>query len=119
MTSPTGSGTVRLAAIATLWRGSACSARPTGHRRGPLRRSPCPQIIAPRGFCVKREGAPKRLFQALDHVVGNVELGRMDDWVAFYNTVVGFVNMAEFVSDDIATDYSALMSRWAPTATAG
>jgi 4-hydroxyphenylpyruvate dioxygenase len=59
----------------------------------------------------KREGAPKRLFQALDHIVGNVELGKMDEWVAFYNRVMGFVNMAEFVGDDIATDYSALMSK--------
>jgi 4-hydroxyphenylpyruvate dioxygenase len=60
---------------------------------------------------VKRPDAPKRMFQALDHVVGNVELGKMDDWVAFYNKVMGFVNMAEFVGDDIATDYSALMSK--------
>ena len=60
---------------------------------------------------VKREGAPKRLFQALDHIVGNVELGKMDEWVTFYNKVMGFVNMAEFVGDDIATDYSALMSK--------
>lgn len=60
---------------------------------------------------VKRPGAPKRLFQALDHIVGNVELGRMDEWVAFYNRVMGFVNMAEFIGDDIATDYSALMSK--------
>ena len=52
-----------------------------------------------------------RLFQAVDHCVGNVELGRMDDWVGFYNRVMGFVNMAEFVGDDIATDYSALMSK--------
>ena len=58
-----------------------------------------------------RPGAPKRMFQALDHVVGNVELGRMDDWVSYYNKVMGFVNMAEFVGDDIATDYSALMSK--------
>ncbi|WP_122261463.1 4-hydroxyphenylpyruvate dioxygenase [Ornithinimicrobium cerasi] len=60
---------------------------------------------------VKREGAPKRLFQALDHIVGNVELGKMDEWVTFYNKVMGFVNMAEFIGDDIATDYSALMSK--------
>jgi len=60
---------------------------------------------------VKPAGAPKRLFQALDHVVGNVELGKMDEWVAFYNGVMGFVNMAEFIGDDIATDYSALMSK--------
>jgi 4-hydroxyphenylpyruvate dioxygenase len=53
----------------------------------------------------------RRLFQALDHVVGNVELGRMDEWVAFYNRVLGFTNMAEFVGDDIATEYSALMSK--------
>jgi 4-hydroxyphenylpyruvate dioxygenase len=59
----------------------------------------------------RREGAPKRLFQAVDHVVGNVELGKMDEWVAFYNKVMGFVNMAEFIGDDIATDYSALMSK--------
>ena len=55
--------------------------------------------------------SPKRLFQALDHIVGNVELGHMDEWVAFYNRVMGFVNMAEFIGDDIATDYSALMSK--------
>lgn len=60
---------------------------------------------------VKRPGTPKRLFQALDHVVGNVELGRMDEWVDFYNRVMGFTNMAEFIGDDIATDYSALMSK--------
>jgi 4-hydroxyphenylpyruvate dioxygenase len=54
---------------------------------------------------------PKRLFQAVDHCVGNVELGRMDEWVEFYNRVMGFVNMAEFVGDDIATEYSALMSK--------
>jgi 4-hydroxyphenylpyruvate dioxygenase len=53
----------------------------------------------------------KRYFQAIDHVVGNVELGRMDDWVAFYNTVMGFTNMKEFVGADIATEYSALMSK--------
>jgi 4-hydroxyphenylpyruvate dioxygenase len=53
----------------------------------------------------------KRFFQAVDHVVGNVELGQMDEWVAFYNRVMGFTNMKEFVGDDIATEYSALMSK--------
>ncbi|MEV4131197.1 4-hydroxyphenylpyruvate dioxygenase [Dactylosporangium sp. NPDC049742] len=53
----------------------------------------------------------KRFFQAVDHVVGNVELGKMDEWVEFYNRVMGFTNMAEFVGDDIATEYSALMSK--------
>ncbi|MFN8097296.1 MAG: 4-hydroxyphenylpyruvate dioxygenase [Dermatophilaceae bacterium] len=103
-------GTVRLAAIATYG-----ETRHTLVQRvidGVRYAGPHVPGYVPRssGF-VKREGAPKRLFQALDHVVGNVELGRMDDWVAFYNTVMGFVNMAEFVGDDIATDYSALMSK--------
>ena len=53
----------------------------------------------------------KRLFQAVDHVVGNVELGQMDTWVSFYNRVMGFENMKEFVGADIATEYSALMSK--------
>jgi len=54
---------------------------------------------------------PERVFQAVDHCVGNVELGRMDEWVDFYHRVMGFTNMAEFVGDDIATEYSALMSK--------
>ncbi len=52
-----------------------------------------------------------RRFQAVDHVVGNVELGRMDEWVEFYSRVMGFTQLAEFVGDDIATEYSALMSK--------
>ena len=50
-------------------------------------------------------------FTAVDHCVGNVELGRMDEWVSFYHRVMGFTNMKEFVGDDIATEYSALMSK--------
>ncbi|HEX9355605.1 MAG TPA: 4-hydroxyphenylpyruvate dioxygenase [Streptosporangiaceae bacterium] len=51
------------------------------------------------------------LFTTIDHCVGNVELGRMDEWVGFYQRVMGFTNMKEFVGDDIATEYSALMSK--------
>jgi 4-hydroxyphenylpyruvate dioxygenase len=50
-------------------------------------------------------------FTEIDHCVGNVELGRMDEWVRFYHQVMGFTNMKEFVGDDIATEYSALMSK--------
>jgi 4-hydroxyphenylpyruvate dioxygenase len=50
-------------------------------------------------------------FTQIDHCVGNVELGKMDDWVGFYRQVMGFSNMKEFVGDDIATEYSALMSK--------
>jgi 4-hydroxyphenylpyruvate dioxygenase len=51
----------------------------------------------------------KRYFQAIDHCVGNVE--RMNEWADFYHRVMGFTDMAEFVGDDIATEYSALMSK--------
>ncbi|MEU6992431.1 4-hydroxyphenylpyruvate dioxygenase [Streptomyces sp. NPDC046465] len=57
------------------------------------------------------EPPAKRTFQAIDHCVGNVELGKMNEWVGFYNKVMGFTNMKEFVGDDIATEYSALMSK--------
>ena len=57
------------------------------------------------------EPPQRRSFQAVDHCVGNVELGRMDAWVDFYHRVMGFTNMKEFVGDDIATEYSALMSK--------
>ncbi len=53
----------------------------------------------------------KPFFTEVDHCVGNVELGRMDEWVEFYHQVMGFTNMKEFVGDDIATEYSALMSK--------
>jgi 4-hydroxyphenylpyruvate dioxygenase len=53
----------------------------------------------------------RRPFQAIDHCVGNVELGHMDQWVGFYHRVMGFTNMKEFVGDEIATEYSALMSK--------
>ncbi|MET8979169.1 4-hydroxyphenylpyruvate dioxygenase [Streptomyces sp. NPDC004539] len=57
------------------------------------------------------EAPAQRTFQAIDHCVGNVELGRMNEWVDFYHRVMGFTNMKEFVGDDIATEYSALMSK--------
>ena len=53
----------------------------------------------------------REFFTEIDHCVGNVELGRMDEWVGFYHRVMGFTNMKEFVGDDIATEYSALMSK--------
>jgi 4-hydroxyphenylpyruvate dioxygenase len=99
-------GTVRVAAIATYG-----ETRHTLVQRGDYQGPYLPGYVERTSGHVKREGSPKRLFQALDHVVGNVELGKMDEWVGFYNKVMGFVNMAEFIGDDIATDYSALMSK--------
>jgi 4-hydroxyphenylpyruvate dioxygenase len=99
-------GTVRLAAIATYG-----ETRHTLVDRSRYTGPYLPGYVARTSTYRKPDGAPKRLFQALDHVVGNVELGRMDEWVAFYHRVMGFTNMAEFIGDDIATDYSALMSK--------
>jgi 4-hydroxyphenylpyruvate dioxygenase len=49
--------------------------------------------------------------EAIDHIVGNVELGRMDEWVGFYERVFGMTEMIHFSDDDISTEYSALMSK--------
>ena len=48
---------------------------------------------------------------AIDHIVGNVELGRMDEWVKYYEDVFGMREMLHFSDDDISTEYSALMSK--------
>src|SRR5260221_2010112 len=53
----------------------------------------------------------RAFFTQIDHCVGNVDLGRTDERVRFYQRVMGFTNMKEFVGDDIATEYSALMSK--------
>ena len=47
---------------------------------------------------------------AIDHVVGNVEKGKLDDWVRFYAEVMGFSQLTHFDEDQISTEYSALMS---------
>lgn len=47
----------------------------------------------------------------IDHCVGNVELGRMNEWVKFYEDVLGFRLLLTFDDDDISTEYSALMSK--------
>ena len=47
----------------------------------------------------------------VDHCVGNVELGRMNEWVGFYSRVLGFFNLLSFDDKDISTEYSALMSK--------
>jgi 4-hydroxyphenylpyruvate dioxygenase len=47
----------------------------------------------------------------VDHCVGNVELGKMDEWVGFYEKVMGFSLLATFDDKDISTEYTALMSK--------
>jgi len=48
--------------------------------------------------------------QRLDHCVGNVELGALDNWVDFYRGTLGFDSLVHFDDDQISTEYSALMS---------
>ena len=48
---------------------------------------------------------------AIDHIVGNVELGHMDRWVKYYEDVFGMREMLHFSDEDISTEYSALMSK--------
>jgi 4-hydroxyphenylpyruvate dioxygenase len=50
-------------------------------------------------------------FEVIDHCVGNVELGRMNEWVKFYEDVMGFKMIITFDDKDISTEYSALMSK--------
>ncbi len=47
----------------------------------------------------------------IDHVVGNVELGRMNEWVSFYERIMGFTELRHFSDEEISTDYSSLMSK--------
>ncbi len=47
----------------------------------------------------------------IDHCVGNVELGKMNEWVKFYEDVMGFKMIITFDDKDISTEYSALMSK--------
>jgi 4-hydroxyphenylpyruvate dioxygenase len=61
---------------------------------------------APRGGEVEGTG-----LLAVDHIVGNVELGAMDRWVRYYEDVFGMREMIHFSDDDISTEYSALMSK--------
>jgi 4-hydroxyphenylpyruvate dioxygenase len=48
---------------------------------------------------------------AIDHCVGNVELGHMEEWVSYYERCFGMTEMIHFSDDDISTEYSALMSK--------
>ncbi len=47
----------------------------------------------------------------VDHMVGNVELGMMNEWVKFYEEVMGFKQIMSFDDKDISTEYTALMSK--------
>ena len=48
---------------------------------------------------------------SIDHMVANVEEGRMNEWVEWYQKVLGFSQLVSFDDKDISTDYTALMSK--------
>ncbi|HEX4682606.1 MAG TPA: 4-hydroxyphenylpyruvate dioxygenase [Gemmatimonadaceae bacterium] len=58
-----------------------------------------------------RYQAPETGLLHVDHCVGNVELGKMNFWVGFYERVMGFKNLISFDDEDISTEYSSLMSK--------
>jgi 4-hydroxyphenylpyruvate dioxygenase len=47
----------------------------------------------------------------VDHIVGNVELGKMNEWVDFFAKALGFTQLVHFDDKSISTEYSALMSK--------
>ena len=55
--------------------------------------------------------APPTGLLHVDHCVGNVEFGKMNSWVEFYERVMGFKNLVSFDDQDISTEYSSLMSK--------
>ena len=63
------------------------------------------------GFIEKKVEGEDVGLKYIDHIVGNVELGKMEHWVDFYADVMGFSQIQAFSDEDIATEYSALMSK--------
>ena len=62
------------------------------------------------GFVEQRVGGVDAGLLRVDHVVGNVELGKMNEWARWYAEVLGFKRYITFEDKDISTEYSALMS---------
>ena len=63
------------------------------------------------GFQEIDEGESWGLINAVDHVVGNVEMNMMDRWVDYYIRGMGFRQLISFDDKDISTEYSALKSK--------
>jgi 4-hydroxyphenylpyruvate dioxygenase len=57
------------------------------------------------------DDGPPMGIKLVDHVVCNVELGKMNEWVDFYARILGFNQLVHFRDDQISSDYSALMSK--------
>ncbi len=69
-------------------------------------------LFLPGFMAVESRVAPAPIgLKYVDHCVGNVELGKMNTWVKFYEDVLGFTNILTFDDKTISTEYSALMSK--------
>ncbi|HEV3204099.1 MAG TPA: 4-hydroxyphenylpyruvate dioxygenase, partial [Gemmataceae bacterium] len=73
-------------------------------------------VFAPGYKALESERYSPRTFhpvglKAIDHIVANVEEGKMDTWVRFYQNVMGFSQLVHFDDKDISTEYTALMSK--------
>lgn len=76
--------------------------------RGPF--APGYEAWTPRNPAAVAEEETVALWR-IDHVVGNVQEGRMDEWVDFYASVFGFTQLISFEDRDISTEYSSLRSK--------
>jgi 4-hydroxyphenylpyruvate dioxygenase len=94
-------GTVRLADIAAYGE--------TVHRF--VSRAGYDGAFLPGYRAVERGADTEPMLLALDHIVGNVELGAMEQWVSYYEDVFGMTEMIHFSDEAISTEYSALMSK--------
>jgi 4-hydroxyphenylpyruvate dioxygenase len=63
------------------------------------------------GFEAVERGEDSGMLLGIDHIVGNVDLGHMDEWVKYYEDVFGMKEMIHFTDEAISTEYSALMSK--------
>jgi 4-hydroxyphenylpyruvate dioxygenase len=68
-----------------------------------------PGFVDASSKCLK--GITDTGLRAVDHMVGNVELGKMLHWVEFYANTLGFNQLLSFDDKDISTEYTALMSK--------
>ena len=93
-------GTVRMATISTYGETFHTFVQRDGYEGGFLP-----------GYIPVEGAEDAGLFTDIDHVVGNVELGRLDEWVTYYERIFGFTEMIHFTDRDISTEYSALMSK--------
>ncbi|MGH2740487.1 MAG: 4-hydroxyphenylpyruvate dioxygenase [Actinomycetota bacterium] len=57
------------------------------------------------------DNGPPVGLKTIDHVVANVELGKMNEWVDYYARIMGFSQLVHFRDDQISTEYTALMSK--------